>query len=87
MNVRAGGVCGKFWGNHCAGWSPSETPGTLDAAGAPERVPRVCRKIPMMHLINLLALAAVPLATAGYGGHLAEKLVHKPDRSKALAIV
>jgi hypothetical protein len=40
-----------------------------------------------MYLINFLAVAALPLAIAGYGGHLAAKLLDKTDRKRALYVV
>jgi hypothetical protein len=40
-----------------------------------------------MYLINFLAVAALPLAIAGYGGHLAAKVLDKSDRKRAVRIV
>jgi hypothetical protein len=40
-----------------------------------------------MYIINFLAVAALPLAIAGYGGHLAAKVLEKSDRKKALGVV
>jgi hypothetical protein len=40
-----------------------------------------------MYIINFLAVAALPLAIAGYGGHLAAKLLDKGARKRALSIV
>src|SRR6266550_7204771 len=41
----------------------------------------------MVYVISLLSVAAFPLAVAGYGGHLAAKVLDKPQRRKALATV
>jgi len=41
----------------------------------------------MVYVISFLAVAAVPLAVAGYGGHLAAKVLDGPERRRALAIV
>jgi hypothetical protein len=41
----------------------------------------------MVYVISFLAVAAVPLAVAGYGGHLAAKVLEGPERRRALAIV
>ncbi|HXJ94038.1 MAG TPA: hypothetical protein VMT20_14410 [Terriglobia bacterium] len=41
----------------------------------------------MIYLISFFAVAAVPLAVAGYGGHLAAKVLDRPQRHRALAIV
>jgi uncharacterized membrane protein len=41
----------------------------------------------MMYVISFLAVAAVPLAVAGYGGHLAAKVLEGNERRRALAIV
>ena len=40
-----------------------------------------------MYVINFLAVAALPLAIAGYGGHLAAKVLNKVDRQRALSVV
>ena len=40
-----------------------------------------------MYVINFLAVAALPLAIAGYGGHLAAKVLDKFDRKRAVRIV
>jgi hypothetical protein len=40
-----------------------------------------------MYIINFLAVAAFPLAIAGYGGHLAAKVLDKVDRKRALCVV
>jgi hypothetical protein len=40
-----------------------------------------------MYIINFLAAAALPLAIAGYGGHLAAKVLSKVDRKRALCVV
>jgi hypothetical protein len=40
-----------------------------------------------MYILNFLAAAALPLAIAGYGGHLAAKLLSKVDRKRALCVV
>jgi hypothetical protein len=40
-----------------------------------------------MYIINFLAVAALPLAIAGYGGHLAAKVLDKTDRKRALSVV
>ena len=41
----------------------------------------------MVYVISLLSVAAFPLAVAGYGGHLAAKVLDRPERRKALATV
>jgi len=41
----------------------------------------------MIYLISFLAAAAVPLAVAGYGGHLAAKVLETPQRRKSLAVI
>jgi hypothetical protein len=41
----------------------------------------------MVYLISFLSAAAVPLAVAGYGGHLAAKVLDRPERARALTIV
>ena len=41
----------------------------------------------MVYLISFFSVAAVPLAVAGYGGHLAAKVLERPHRRKALAII
>jgi type VI protein secretion system component VasK len=41
----------------------------------------------MVYVISFLSVAAVPLAVAGYGGHLAAKLLDRPERLRALIIV
>lgn len=41
----------------------------------------------MIYLISFLAVAAVPLAVAGYGGHLAAKVLDTPQRRRALAFI
>lgn len=41
----------------------------------------------MIYVINFLAVAAFPLAVAAYGGHLAAKVLDRPQRRKALSIV
>jgi|SRR6266705_1917859 len=41
----------------------------------------------MVYVISLLSVAAFPLAVAGYGGHLAAKVLDKPERRKALSVV
>ena len=41
----------------------------------------------MVYVISLLSVAAFPLAVAGYGGHLAAKVLDRPERHKALATV
>ena len=41
----------------------------------------------MIYVINFLAVAAFPLAVAAYGGHLAAKVLSRPERRKALSIV
>ena len=41
----------------------------------------------MVNVISLLSVAAFPLAVAGYGGHLAAKVLDRPERRKALATV
>jgi hypothetical protein len=41
----------------------------------------------MIYLISFLAAAAVPLAIAGYGGHLAAKVLDRPQRRRALAVI
>jgi hypothetical protein len=40
-----------------------------------------------MYIINFLAAAALPLAIASYGGHLAAKVLSKIDRKRALCVV
>jgi len=41
----------------------------------------------MVYVISLLSVAAFPLAVAGYGGHLAAKVLDRLERRKALATV
>src|SRR5215469_7123916 len=41
----------------------------------------------MLYVLSFLSVAAVPLAVAGYGGHLAAKVLDGPQRRKALKIV
>jgi uncharacterized membrane protein len=41
----------------------------------------------MVYVISFLSVAAVPLAVAGYGGHLAAKVLDRPARLRALTIV
>lgn len=41
----------------------------------------------MVYIITFLALAAFPLALAGYGGHLAATILKGEERTKALRIV
>ncbi len=41
----------------------------------------------MIYLISFLAAAAVPLAVAGYGGHLAAKVLDTPQRRRALTFI
>lgn len=41
----------------------------------------------MVYIISFLAVAAVPLAVAGYGGHLAARVLDGPRRRRALSIV
>jgi len=41
----------------------------------------------MVYVISFLAVAAVPLAVAGYGGHLAAKVLEGAERRRALSIV
>jgi uncharacterized membrane protein len=41
----------------------------------------------MVYVISFLSAAAVPLAVAGYGGHLAAKVLDRPERVRALTIV
>ena len=41
----------------------------------------------MVYVISFFSLAAFPLAVAGYGGHLAAKVLERPERRKALSIV
>ena len=41
----------------------------------------------MVYVISLLSVAAFPPAVAGYGGHLAAKVLDRPARRKALATV
>jgi hypothetical protein len=41
----------------------------------------------MIYLISFLAAAAVPLAVAGYGGHLAAKVLDRPERRRALTVL
>jgi hypothetical protein len=41
----------------------------------------------MIYLISFLAVAAVPLAVAGYGGHLAAKVLDGPQRRRALTFI
>ena len=41
----------------------------------------------MLYILSFLSAAAVPLAVAGYGGHLAAKVLNGPERRRALAIV
>jgi hypothetical protein len=42
---------------------------------------------PMLYILSFLSVAAVPLAVAGYGGHLAAKVLDGPERRKSLRIV
>ncbi len=41
----------------------------------------------MVYVISFLAVAAVPLAVAGYGGHLAAKVLAGSERRRALRVV
>jgi hypothetical protein len=41
----------------------------------------------MIYLINFLAAAAVPLAVAGYGGHLAAKVLDTAQRRRSLRVI
>ena len=41
----------------------------------------------MLYILSFLSVAAVPLAIAGYGGHLAAKVLNHPERRRALSIV
>lgn len=41
----------------------------------------------MIYLISFFAVAAVPLAVAGYGGHLAAKVLDRPQRRRSLCVV
>lgn len=41
----------------------------------------------MLYILSFLAAAAVPLAIAGYGGHLAAKVLEGPERRRALSVV
>lgn len=41
----------------------------------------------MLYILSFLSVAAVPLAVAGYGGHLAARVLNGPERRRALAIV
>jgi hypothetical protein len=41
----------------------------------------------MIYLISFLAAAAVPLAVAGYGGHLAAKVLETPQRRRSLRVI
>jgi hypothetical protein len=41
----------------------------------------------MVYVISVLSIAPFPLAVAGYGGHLAAKVLDRPERRKALATV
>jgi uncharacterized protein HemX len=41
----------------------------------------------MAYVLSFLAVAAVPLAVAGYGGHLAAKVLEGSERRRALSIV
>lgn len=41
----------------------------------------------MVYVISLLSVAALPLAVAAYGGHLAAKVLDHGERRKALSIV
>lgn len=41
----------------------------------------------MVYIISFFSVAAFPLAMAGYGGHLAAKVLERPERRKALSIV
>jgi hypothetical protein len=41
----------------------------------------------MVYVISLLSVAAFPLAVAGYGGHLAAKVLAKPERRRALLVL
>lgn len=58
---------------------------TGSQAHGTETAPRV--RVYMIYVINFLAVAAFPLAVAAYGGHLAAKVLSKPERHKALAVV
>lgn len=41
----------------------------------------------MIYFISFLAVAAIPLGIAGYGAHVAAKVLERPERRKALAII
>ncbi|HEY6291249.1 MAG TPA: hypothetical protein VI455_06750 [Terriglobia bacterium] len=41
----------------------------------------------MVYIISFLSVAAFPLAVAGYGGHLAAKVLDRPERRRALVTV
>jgi hypothetical protein len=41
----------------------------------------------MIYLISFLAAAAAPMAVAGYGGHLAAKVLDRPERRRAFACI
>ena len=41
----------------------------------------------MLYVLSFLSVAAVPLAVAGYGGHLAARVLDGPQRHKALKTV
>lgn len=41
----------------------------------------------MVYVLSFLSVAAVPLAVAGYVGHLTAKVLDRPERLRALAIV
>jgi len=41
----------------------------------------------MVYVLSFLSAAAVPLAVAGYVGHLTAKVLERPDRLRALTIV
>jgi predicted PurR-regulated permease PerM len=47
----------------------------------------VGKEVHVMYVINFLAVAALPLAIAGYGAHLAAKVLDKFDRKRAVCIV
>lgn len=47
----------------------------------------LCYPAPMIYLISFLAAAAVPLAVAGYGGHLAAKVLDPPQRRRSLSVI
>jgi hypothetical protein len=41
----------------------------------------------MLYILSFLSVAAVPLAVAGYGGHLAAKVLDGPERRRSLRVV